>query len=142
MVIDTSGNVFMSGTLSVAKDVVLTGADCAEHFDLAAHACCEPGTVVVIGAGGALDASTQAYDKKGAGAMTVTAGSAACGRRASSARPAAAARWQPASTQPSKPRIQEIDTGGTGRAAQLLWTAARQLPASAIATNRLDRRNS
>jgi hypothetical protein len=34
------------GTLSVAKDVVLTGGDCAEHFDLVPDALCEPGTAI------------------------------------------------------------------------------------------------
>jgi len=70
MVIDTIGDVFMSGTLSVAKDVVLTGADCAEHFDLVADAQCEPGTVMAISTGGALDACTRAYDKKVAGIVS------------------------------------------------------------------------
>ena len=60
----------MTGTLSVAKDVILTGADCAEHFDVVQHAVCDPGTVMTIGAGGALDASAQAYDKRVAGVVS------------------------------------------------------------------------
>jgi hypothetical protein len=70
VVVDTKGDVFMAGTLSVAKDVILTGADCAEHFDLVEDARCEPGTVMTISTDGALDASAQAYDKKVAGVVS------------------------------------------------------------------------
>jgi hypothetical protein len=65
-----SGDVTMFGTLKVAKDVVLTGGDCAEHFDVSADADCEPGTVMAIGNDGALNASAQAYDKKVAGVVS------------------------------------------------------------------------
>jgi len=64
------GNVFMAGTLSVAKDVILTGADCAEHVELVQDAVCEPGTVMAISIDGALDASAQAYDKRVAGVVS------------------------------------------------------------------------
>ena len=60
----------MTGTLSVATDVILTGADCAEHFDVVQDAVCEPGTVMAIGVSGALNASAQAYDKKVAGVVS------------------------------------------------------------------------
>jgi len=70
MTIHSSGDVTMTGTLSVAKDVVLTGADCAEHFDAIPDGVFEPGTVMAIGNGGALDASTKAYDKKVAGVVS------------------------------------------------------------------------
>jgi hypothetical protein len=64
------GDVQITGTLSVAGDVVLTGGDCAEHFDVMQDALCEPGTVMAIAFGGALDASTKAYDKKVAGVVS------------------------------------------------------------------------
>ena len=70
VVVDGKGDVLMLGTLSVAKDVILTGADCAEHFDVAEDALCEPGTVMAISTDGALDASTKAYDKKVAGVVS------------------------------------------------------------------------
>lgn len=70
MVVNAGGDVFMAGTLSVAKDVVLTGADGAEHFDSLQGACCEPGTVLTIAAGGALDACDRAYDKRVAGVVS------------------------------------------------------------------------
>jgi hypothetical protein len=70
VVVDNRGDVFMAGTLSVAKDVVLTGADCAEHFDFVQASACEPGTVLTIGAGGALEACAQAYDKRAAGVVS------------------------------------------------------------------------
>lgn len=68
--VHNSGDVTMTGTLSVAKDVVLTGADCAEHFDAIPDTIFEPGTVMAIGNGGVLDASTKAYDKKVAGVVS------------------------------------------------------------------------
>ena len=70
MVIDAKGDVFMVGTLSVAKDVILTGADCAEHFDVATDAIAEPGAVMAIGTNGALEVSSTAYDKKVAGVVS------------------------------------------------------------------------
>jgi hypothetical protein len=70
VVIDANGDVLMFGTLSVAKDVILTGADCAEHFDLVEDALCDPGTVMAISTNGALDASTRAYDRKVAGVVS------------------------------------------------------------------------
>src|SRR5205823_3625582 len=48
----------------------LTGADCAEHFDLVPDAVCEPGTVMAISTDGALDASAEAYDKRVAGVVS------------------------------------------------------------------------
>ena len=64
------GDVQITGALSVAGDVVLTGGDCAEHFDVMRDALCDPGTVMAIGFGGALDASTKAYDNKVAGVVS------------------------------------------------------------------------
>ena len=70
MFIDNRGDVFMNGNLSVAKDVILTGADCAENFDMVPDAACEPGTVMSIGINGALDASSRPYDTKVAGVVS------------------------------------------------------------------------
>jgi hypothetical protein len=42
------------GDVSVTGDVVLTGADCAEQFDVSGSELPEPGTVVVIDEGGTL----------------------------------------------------------------------------------------
>jgi hypothetical protein len=64
------GDVQVSGTINVAKDVILTGNDCAEHFDVLPDALCEPGTVMAISTGGALDQSTKSYDKRVAGVVS------------------------------------------------------------------------
>ena len=48
-------------------DVVLTGADCAEDFDVSGDESVESGTVVVIDEEGSLRASQHPYDKKVAG---------------------------------------------------------------------------
>lgn len=58
-----------TGSLNVPGDVVLTGADCAEHFNVAGETP-EPGTVVVIDTEGALKESRVAYDKKVAGVVS------------------------------------------------------------------------
>jgi hypothetical protein len=62
--IDTSGN------LRVAGDVILTNADCAEDFDVAASAVVDPGTVMVLGAEGKLEHSQRAYDRRVAGVIS------------------------------------------------------------------------
>ena len=59
-----------TGDIKVIGDVLLTGADCAEHFDVAGGRPPEPGTVVVIDDGGALRESRVAYDKKVAGVVS------------------------------------------------------------------------
>jgi hypothetical protein len=48
----------------------LSGADCAEHFDLVDNCTAEPGTVLVLGESGALRASDTAYDKRVAGVVS------------------------------------------------------------------------
>ena len=60
----------IAANIECSGDVTLTGADCAEHFDAIPDAVFEPGTVMAIGTGGALDASTKAYDKKVAGVVS------------------------------------------------------------------------
>jgi hypothetical protein len=58
------------GDVSVSGDILLTGADCAEYFDVAGAQPPEPGTVVVIDQGGGLRESRDAYDKKVAGVIS------------------------------------------------------------------------
>jgi hypothetical protein len=65
-----TGNVLVTGTLSVGQDVVLTGADCAEQFDSVGDRTLEPGTVVVIDLDGSLRESCDAYDRKAAGIVS------------------------------------------------------------------------
>lgn len=65
-----SGDVTLTGNLTVNGDVFLPGADCAEHFDTAGAEQIEAGTVVVIDQEGALRRSEQAYDKKVAGVVS------------------------------------------------------------------------
>lgn len=62
--LDVNGNVTVSG------DVRLTGADCAEEFNVTAAADAGPGTVMVIGDDGALVASCRAYDSRVAGVVS------------------------------------------------------------------------
>jgi hypothetical protein len=64
-----SGDVHMTGTLKVDKDVLLTGSDCAERFDAAEDEDLVPGTVVVLGEDGRLRASREAYDRRVAGVV-------------------------------------------------------------------------
>ena len=64
MVIDTNGNLNLTG------DITLANADCAEHFDIADPASIEPGTVMVLGKEGFLEESRVAYDKKVAGVIS------------------------------------------------------------------------
>ena len=61
-------NVF--GTINVSKDVVLTGADCAEEFDVESSVTVEAGTVMVVVEGAGLAPSAAAYDRKVAGVIS------------------------------------------------------------------------
>jgi hypothetical protein len=63
------GSVSVSGNLT-ATDVILSGADCAEDFDIGNAAELEPGTVVVFDGGGCVVESALAYDKKVAGVIS------------------------------------------------------------------------
>lgn len=58
------------GDVEVTGDIRLANADCAEDFDVAHTACCEPGTVMVLGDEGALHESWQPYDKRVAGVIS------------------------------------------------------------------------
>lgn len=63
------------GDVKVKGDILLTGADCAEQFDITDEEQITPGTVMVIGPEGALRQCNQEYDTKVAG---VVAGAGAC----------------------------------------------------------------
>jgi hypothetical protein len=51
-------------------DIRLSGADCAEEFDVDDHATVEPGSVLTIGTGGRLRACQRAYDRRVAGVVS------------------------------------------------------------------------
>jgi hypothetical protein len=61
---------FFEGSVEVTGDVILTGADCAEDFELVATQEVGPGTVMVLDSGERIRQSTQAYDKKVAGVIS------------------------------------------------------------------------
>ena len=66
-----STKLHVVGDITVAGgDVLLTGADCAEQFDVAGILPPEPGTVVVIDQSGALRECDEPYDKKVAGVVS------------------------------------------------------------------------
>ncbi len=63
------GNHTVGGNVS-ASNVMLTGGDCAERFDLGALATAEAGTVMVISEDGALRPSDRSYDRRVAGVVS------------------------------------------------------------------------
>jgi hypothetical protein len=64
-----------TGNINVPGDIILTGADCAEHFDVSAEAePPAPGTVMVLAEGGGLGPSAQAYDRKVVGVVSGAGG--------------------------------------------------------------------
>jgi hypothetical protein len=62
------------GDVEVSGDIRLMNADCAEDFDIAGLEAAEPGTVMVLGEGGALRPSERAYDKRVAGVVSGAGG--------------------------------------------------------------------
>lgn len=64
------GNVHVTRDLSVEGEIWANAGDCAEDFDIADVASCEPGTVMVVGAEGALHPSQSAYDRKVVGVVS------------------------------------------------------------------------
>jgi hypothetical protein len=64
------GNVEVTGTITAHGDVICTGADCAEDFDITTLEKIEPGTVMSINDEGVLAPSQQAYDKRVAGVIS------------------------------------------------------------------------
>ena len=59
-----TGDITDVNTITVHKDVVITGADCAEQFDMHDAAAPEPGTIVVIDDDGTLRECQSPYDKR------------------------------------------------------------------------------
>ena len=64
------GDVKVEGDVLVEGDIRLSGADCAEQFDVVGEVTPEPGSVVVIDHDGALRQSSEAYDTKVAGVIS------------------------------------------------------------------------
>jgi hypothetical protein len=64
------GDVHVSGSVSAGGDIVLVNADCAEDFDVESAQDVEPGTVMVLGANGALRPCDRAYDRRVAGVVS------------------------------------------------------------------------
>jgi hypothetical protein len=64
------GDAKVEGTLSVTTDILLEGADCAEHFTIADISGVEPGTVMIIDDECALKPCQSAYDKRAAGVVS------------------------------------------------------------------------
>lgn len=64
------GSVQFTGNVAVTGDVLLTGADCAEEFDLRGAQLIDVGTVMVIDEGGTLRESSDPYDRKVAGVVS------------------------------------------------------------------------
>jgi len=60
----------VAGNIRVTGDVLLSGADCAEDFDVSSAGEIEPGTVMVIDEAGVLRESSQAYDRRVAGVVS------------------------------------------------------------------------
>jgi len=58
------------GDVEVTGDIRLTNQDCAEDFDIVTVKGTEPGTVMVLNETGALEPSSNAYDKKVAGVIS------------------------------------------------------------------------
>ncbi len=63
------GAVQVNGNLTCTGDVFLSGADCAEQFDLAAKDLVEPGTLMVMNPRGALQPCETAYDRRVVGVV-------------------------------------------------------------------------
>jgi hypothetical protein len=61
---------FFDGHVHVTGDLSVSNADCAEYFDVVRGLMVEAGTVMVVGAGGALEESRRAYDKCVAGVIS------------------------------------------------------------------------
>lgn len=63
-------NLDVDGNINVTGDIKLSGADCAEYFDVEESQPLSPGTVMVIGDENKLHQCTEAYDKKVAGVLS------------------------------------------------------------------------
>ena len=65
-----NGDHHCTGTITVDKDVVLSGADFAEDFPVEASEDVEPGTVMALDENGVLRPSDRSYDRKVAGVVS------------------------------------------------------------------------
>lgn len=65
-----SEKLVVEGNILATGDVRLTGADCAEEFDIDERQVLEPGAVMVIGDDERLRQSSEAYDTKVAGVLS------------------------------------------------------------------------
>jgi len=65
---------FFDGDVVVTGDLILSGADCAEHFDVSPDARIEPGIVLSIREDGSLGVSETAYDRCVAGVISGAGG--------------------------------------------------------------------
>jgi hypothetical protein len=68
--INVTGDINVTRDINVGGDVVLSGADCAEEFDIAKAGEIDCGTVMVLTENGSLQPSREAYDKKVAGVIS------------------------------------------------------------------------
>jgi hypothetical protein len=64
------GNTHTTGSHTVEVDILLKGADCAEHFDVSSLIESEPGTVMVVNDDGRLEPSSRPYDKRVVGVVS------------------------------------------------------------------------
>lgn len=71
MIVESAtGNVHVTGALTADKDVILTGADLAENFDLVDPSLADPGTVMVLDGVDHVRVSESAYDRKVVGVVS------------------------------------------------------------------------
>ena len=68
------GNVHVTGTISVDKDVMLANADCAEDFDVVDPSEADPGSVMVLTDDTTVVACSSAYDRRVAGIVSGAGG--------------------------------------------------------------------
>jgi len=68
--LEAGGNIAVTGNVSVTGDVQLANKDVAERFEIEADADREPGTVMVLGRGGALAPCTRRYDRRVVGVIS------------------------------------------------------------------------
>jgi hypothetical protein len=67
---EVQGNLIVDGDVKVGGDVELVNADIAERFEVERDVSCPPGTVMVIGASGALTPCARPYDKRVVGVVS------------------------------------------------------------------------
>jgi hypothetical protein len=68
--VDIEKSLHVHGDITAMGDIAIQNADCAEEFAIKDVARIEPGTVMVLGDGGVLCQSTEAYDTKVAGVIS------------------------------------------------------------------------